>query len=70
MSRRKRSLNEELYDILRPGFVLDIAEKRMFLFKTNKWIDLSDHGFMKALLPTLLYLNRWDRETYAGFWYI
>lgn len=70
MSRRKKSLNKELHEILSPGFVFDVAKQQMLLFKNNKWIDLSEHGLMKSLLPTLLYLNRWDQETKSGFWYI
>ena len=70
MSRRKKTLDEELHDILSPGFVLDIAENRILVFKNDKWIDLSDHGLMKAFGATLLYLRRWDWKTKSGFWYI
>lgn len=70
MSRRKKTLDEELRDILSPGFVLDLDEKRILVFKNDKWIDLSDHGLMKAFAATVPYLRRWDWKTKSGFWYI
>ena len=71
MSRRKPTINDELRKILSDGFVLDIQERRMLLFKYNKWINLDTGDLMQAILSAIgLLLNRWDYKANSGFWYI